>query len=153
MEELYDLEKADRSKASNPFHIFRLPNGSIAGREFVPGELFLPKAEFDTLRDELTGETQQYFIRPTGFTMSLVSMKPELSVILMVKDESIYERSSERFQGNWEGSIKEFDVTPTSTEFQGFLATSLRNSAFLPAGVVALAEGLSFLHDHSPRRT
>jgi hypothetical protein len=70
-----------------------------------------------------------------------------LTSVLWVKDEEVYKKSVEAFSYNWEGLIREFELSPSDVSFQGFLQSYLNTSPFLPAGAVAVAEGLNFFSD------
>jgi len=139
LEELYNLEGADKSSASNPFHIFRL----AAKPDFVPGQLLIPDMYFseNVIPAEIPG---LMLIKPTAFFINLVPMKPELTLVLLVRDQEVYQKSVRAFHGNWEGSIKEFEIFPNSEKLRVFLEYYLNVSNFLPAGAVAIAEGLDY---------
>lgn len=125
MEELYNLEHADKSSASNPFHIFRLEACVGKHGSFVPGRLLIPDKIFNgekVIPNEISG---LMLIKPTAFTVNLVTMKPELAVILLVRDQKVYRQSVEAFQGNWEGSIKEFEIFPDNGKLRSFLESPI----------------------------
>lgn len=135
LEEVYDLEKADRNKDVDPFDIFRIEKR----KDFRPGLSLLTENEIE---EGIPLSNDKYEIIPTGFLIDLVTLKPELTVILHIKDSAVYASSKKNIEGNWEGSVKEFDIE--SDEFIRFLNQNLNIDNFLPAGAVALAEGLNF---------
>jgi len=46
------------------------------------------------------------------------------------------------FKGNWEGPVKPFEID--SDDFNRFLNQNLNIHNFLPAGAVALTEGINY---------
>lgn len=135
LEEVYDLEKADRNRDVDPFEIFRIEK--ISG--FSPGRSLL---NADEISNGIPFNNDKYEIIPTGFLIDLVSLKPELTVLLHIKDSEVYKKGKNNVEGNWEGSVKEFDIE--SESFVSFLNQNLNIDSFSPAGTVALAEGLDY---------
>ncbi len=84
----------------------------------------------------------KYEIIKTGFLIDLVTLKPELTVLLHIKDIEVYKESKKNIEGNWEGRVKEYDIN--TEDFRGFLDKNLNINNFLPAGAVAMAEGLNY---------
>lgn len=135
LEEVYDLEKADRNRDVDPFEIFKIEK--VPG--FSPGKSLLST---DEIANGIPSSNDKYEIIPTGFLVDLVSLKPELTVLLHIKDSEVYKKSKNNIEGNWEGSVKEFDIE--SESFVSFLNQNLNIDSFSPAGTVALAEGLDY---------
>ena len=135
LEEIYNLEEADKKNNwSDPFKIFNLND---------IGKLLQGGCDFEKGQIPLNGKNGDiYEIIPTGFLIDLVSLKPELTLILHITDTKIYEKSTNNIEGNWEGPVKEFDIE--GREFKRFLNQNLNIDNFLPAGAVALAEGLNY---------
>lgn len=139
MEEIYDLEKADKNNWSDPFKIFNLSINNFNIGKLLQGDYNFGEDKIPAKNNE---NASIYEIIPTGFLIDLVSLKPELTIVLHIKDTEIYEKSTNNIEGNWEGPVKEFDIE--SDEFRNFLSQNLNIDNFLPAGAVALAEGLNY---------
>ncbi len=138
LEEVYDLEEADRkNRSADPFNIFKIEKEKNSG--FRPGKLLLTENE---IKEGIPLRNDKYEIIQTGFLIDLVSLKPELTVLLHIKDKKVYSESKEKNEGNWEGQVKEYDIE--SDDFINFLNENLNINNFSPAGAVALAEGLNY---------
>jgi hypothetical protein len=136
LEEVYDLENADGNSSVDPFDIFSIPKrpGFVPG-EYLTNQLIRSKA---ALR-----KTENYELITTGLLVDLVTMKPELTTVLYVKNEKLYSQS--KSSGNWEGPVKEYEIG--SAEFERFLDRNLNTSAFLPAGAISIAEGIKYFRE------
>ena len=139
LEEVFDMEKTDKFKGVNPFRIFSME----AAEGFSPGS-FLFDNEDEINNPQLV--TKNYQIIPTGFCIDLMTLKPQLSFVLVIKNSSLYKRASEHFQGNWEGHIKEYDLE--DPQFNFFLERTLNVKHVPPAGAVTFAEGVHYYHSH-----
>ncbi|MEF8880034.1 MAG: hypothetical protein V5A64_06565 [Candidatus Thermoplasmatota archaeon] len=146
LEEVYHLDEADKKlRRADPFQIFKMKKGEITvkknGKEvkesFIPGELL-------GLSDstEIDDNNDHYEVIPTGFLIDLTTLKPELTVVLHIKDNKVYQKSKKFFGGNWEGSIWEVEIG--SDNFKNFINEYLNIENFLPAGAVAVAEGINY---------
>jgi hypothetical protein len=151
LEELYNVKEAESDQDRDPFSIFDMPSRDRNGvpTSFIPCRLFIPR---ELQSGVFSGPDQlpltlgeRLKIVPTGLTIDLLNMKPELSVVLYVHDSEIYQRSKDFFRENWEGKIRECEVWPDNDKLaEEVIAQHLNISEFLPNGAVALAEGPSY---------
>ena len=106
-----------------------------------PGKLL-----FDNDPDFDKPKTDKYELIPTGFLVDLTSFKPEITFILFIKDEKLHKVLSDYIRGCWEADIGEYDLTGDkySDNFFKFLNQYLNVNKFLPAGAVAVTEGIKW---------
>jgi hypothetical protein len=90
--------------------------------------------------------TDRYELIPTGFLIDTTSFKPELTFILYIKNEKIHETLSNYVSGCWEADIGEYDLSGNAFcgNFFKFLGKNLSCDTFLPAGAVAVGEGIKW---------
>ena len=145
LEELFDLEEADKKyRLSDPLKIFSLPVEhpiDSTKPQIYPGKLLLgEKLHFAQFK------TEKYELIPTGFLIDITSFKPEITFILFIKDETIHEVLQEYIRGCWEADIAEYDLTGNkyAGNFFDFLSEHLTVNEFLPAGAVAVSEGIKW---------
>lgn len=145
LEELFDLEEADKKyRLSDPLKIFSLPVEhpiDSTKPQIYPGKLLLgEKLHFAQFK------TEKYELIPTGFLIDITSFKPEITFILFIKDETIHEVLQEYIRGCWEADIAEYDLTGNkyAGNFFDFLSNHLTVNEFLPAGAVAVSEGVKW---------
>lgn len=135
LEEVFDLEKADRNKSSDPFNIFKLDIAINENAKFCPGEIL-------QIHSEAKLENDMYKIVPTSFSVDLMTLKPHITFVLIIKTPELYQKACLSFRGNWEGNIKEFDIE--SNEFSRFIERNLNINGFPPGGAIVLAEGIDY---------
>lgn len=148
LEELFDLEEADtKYRESNPIKIFSLyknrPEMNLPS--ISPGRLLLGKKP-----DLSKTKTGKYELVPTGFLIDITSFKPELTFVLYIKDENIHDALFKYIKGCWEADIGEYDLTGNAFDgnFFEYLNKHLNNDKFLPAGAVAVSEGIRWYTKH-----
>lgn len=144
LEELFDLEKVDREyRELDPMKIFSLmvehPERELS--QICPGTLL-----FDNKPDFNKFKTTKYELIPTGFLIDITSFKPEITFTLFIKDEEIYEALSNYISGCWEADIEEYDLAGNryNGNFFNFLDKTFTVNEFLPAGAVAVSEGIKY---------
>jgi len=144
LEELFDLEKVDRKyNMTDPLKIFSLsvehPERKLPS--ISPGKLLL-----DQNQDFNKFITEKYEIILTGFLIDITSFKPEFTFILFIKDETVHEALQEYIRGCWEADISEYDLS--GNKYAGnifdFLSNHLNVDEFLPAGAIAISEGIKW---------
>ncbi len=153
LEEVFDLEAADRGNWADPFRIFKLKCGG-EGNRFCPGELLVQNEALQKASDSNQGPCRfetclqpSVEIRITGLVFDLVGLKPQLIAVTVVKDPELYDRGHAALAANWEAEIKQFNLDEggePGEELQRFLRENLSVDRFLPTGAVALAEGPRF---------
>lgn len=140
LEEICNLEKADRDKTYDPFSILSLPMEN--DKNTTPGTLFgLNPKTLEKIPDEQKGK---YSIIPTGFFFDLIAMKPEMTLVLYLSDPITNEKILKAAEGNWEGPCKPFKIQ--SKGFEQCIRNCLSTEHFLPAGAAAVAEGMKYFH-------
>lgn len=137
LEELYNLEEADKNKDVDPFNIFRM--GLPEKSDFKPGKYLL---KYDTNKGVITEYHCEIIL--TGFLIDLVALKPELTAVLLIRSDKLYKKSKKIFHGNWEGPVKEFDLDDDDSEYSNFLKDNFNVDKILPAGAAAIAEGIDY---------
>lgn len=135
LEEIFDLESADKSRSSNPFEIFNILVPIDSDDSISPGKEL-------GITESMDIENEFYKIIPTCLFIDLLTLKPQISFVLHIKKASFYEKIKTIFLGNWEGNIKEFEIE--SDGYQRFLERNLNINGFPPAGAVTIAEGINY---------
>jgi len=141
LEEVFGLEEADRYRGVDPFGIFEL-NVDVPrrnGKGFCPGKLL-------EIGKALEEENHNYRIVPTSFAVDLMTAKPHVSTVLVIKKSELYRQAKRVFKGNWEGNVKEYDIE--SDDFKSFLEYNFHVDGFPPVGAVTVSEGMAYYWTH-----
>lgn len=140
LEEVFGLEEADKNKGVDPFEIFRLEIFDNQGTRFCPGRLL-------GINESIPMNNTKYMIVPTSFAIDLMTLKPHVSAVLIIKTPDLYLQAKSAFRGNWEGNVKEFDID--TEEFLRFITHHLDVNGFPPVGAITLAEGIDYYFTHA----
>jgi len=167
LEEICGIKEAVEHKEISPYAIFTKkigengfsPGAWMLGYEQSTKNENLTKEDLEKLGENLKNNPSQFVgnnayqkikdkweIIPTGFFIDLVTLKPELTFVMWVKDECLYNELEKFRWGNWEGAIKDYEID--SNEFSTFLKEKLNIKFFLPSGAVAVAEGLNYYYNY-----
>ncbi|MBR7142627.1 MAG: hypothetical protein IKD06_03720 [Clostridia bacterium] len=142
LEEHFDLPETEQTDETHvdPYDIFRQ---KINEEDLqAPGEVILDEADLEQLRRGcFTGNDKLKIIR-TGLMIDMISLKPEVTAILLIDDEHVCDRLRALMKrDHWEGHFREKEI---NREFFDFLADTLCVESFTSSGAVALAEGLHY---------
>lgn len=142
LEEVFGLENAEKEyKGINPFHIFFMPVRKDGMPDVYPCKLIFEKFDESNIGDIIRRtKTEKYEIIPTGFLIDITSFKPELTYMLYIKDPEIWRKLYPYLMENWEGIMTDYDLL--SDEFKYFLNEHLNANDIVPAGMVAITEGI-----------
>jgi hypothetical protein len=142
LEEVFDMEEIDRDyRSTDPFRIFIMETR----KGFSPGKFLVENVDIK----ELPMESKNYKIIPTGFYVDLMTLKPQLSFVFIIKNEALYKQAIKHFRGNWEGEIQEYDLD--DQDFIRFLQRNLHVKRVPPAGAVAFGEGIHYYYNNRSR--
>ncbi|MBN2095590.1 MAG: hypothetical protein JW727_06070 [Candidatus Aenigmarchaeota archaeon] len=147
LEEFFKLEGAVKTyDGGDPLGIFCLPVEKKSLKQVFPGKYFL---EGNPNLKKLS--TKNYEIIPTGFFIDISSFKPELTFILHIKTPELHNIVQKYLLSSWEGGIVEYDLAGNmggGDFFEKFLRIHLNNGKTVPAGAVAICEGMRWYLDN-----
>jgi hypothetical protein len=137
LEEVFGLEEAQSDSVNDPFDIFRIE--TFPG--FAPGRLLL--SDEDLARRQIPEETDLYKIVETALGIDIVSLKPELTALMLIKQEGFLQKHKQHMKGNYEGKFVPHAFTRDLIE--PALAAHLSVNKCLPAGLLAIVEGINYV--------
>jgi len=151
LEELFNMEEADKTfRKDDPMKIFSLPVTRQGLPTIVPGKiLFGENPDLDKTF------TNNFDLVPTGFLVDILSFKPELLFFMYVKNPEIYRILDDYIEKNWEGEgIFKCDITgyKYNRNAYKFIEPLITVDYFLPAGAVAICEGLKYYEENIKNR-
>lgn len=141
IEEIFSMDVAEKNTVPNPFDIF---HEKLNGTDFIPGHALLDDNDISLLKQRLFTHNDRLEIKITAFSIDMLTLKPEISAVIYVKEKDVYDSIKKYIRSNWEGNIKLYRLE--STEFRTFLRQYLNVNYFLPAGGLTLIEGLNYFY-------
>ncbi len=141
IEEIFSMDAAQKNTVPNPFDIF---HEKLKGTDFAPGPVLLDDHDISLLKQRKFTQNKRLEIKITAFSIDMLTLKPEVSAVIYIKEEAVYENIKNYIRSNWEGNIKLYYLE--SKEFQAFLQQYLNVNYFLPVGGLTLLEGLNYFY-------